>query len=153
MEKSFEYAKSKYVISNDRSKLDIPLIHKFLLKEAYWSKDIPYNLVQKSIENSLNFGLYLNENQIGYAKVISDFSTITHLGDVFILESYRGKGLGKFLMHNIMYHERIQGLRSWILLTSDAHFLYEKFGWTPLLEPKKWMEISNPDIYKLHLTD
>lgn len=137
-----------FSISTDKSKLDIPVIHQYLSRESYWSQNIPVERIQKSIENALCFGIYHNDQQIGYAKVISDFSTMAYLGDVFVLESYRGKGLSKWLMETIMSHPELQDLRRWILLTADAHELYQKYGWKPIASPDKWMEIHRPNIYQ-----
>ena len=127
--------------------LDIPFIHEFLSKEADWSRGIPLDRVQKSIENSLNFGLYHQEQQIGFARIISDFSTIAYLGDVFILKEYRGSGLSKWLMESIMGHEKLQGLRRWILLTDTAEWLYKKYGFQKVPKPELYMEKHNPQVY------
>jgi len=139
--------KSPFSISTDKSKLDIDSIHKFLSTKAYWCLNIPKSTVQTSIENSLCFGVYENHKQVGFARVISDFSTIAYLGDVYVLEEYRGKGLSKWLMETIMSHENLQGLRRWILLTGDAHELYRQFGWTNIADPTKWMELHNKNVY------
>lgn len=137
-----------FTITTDKSKLDINVIHRYLSGESYWSKNIPIERIQKSIENALCFGVYHNDQQIGYAKVVSDFSTMAYLGDVFILETYRGQGLSKQLMETIMSHPELQNLRRWILLTADAHELYKKYGWQPIASPEKWMEIHQPDIFR-----
>ncbi|WP_290791618.1 GNAT family N-acetyltransferase [Flavihumibacter sp. UBA7668] len=136
-----------FLISTDKSKLDIDSIHTFLSAKAYWSLHIPIERVQKAIENSLCFGVYQKELQIGFARVISDYSTIAYLGDVYILEAFRGQGLSKWLMETIMSHPDLQGLRRWILLTGDAHGLYEQFGWTAIADPSKWMELHNKNVY------
>jgi GNAT superfamily N-acetyltransferase len=137
-----------YLISTDKSKLDLPLIHSFLSTQAYWSLNIPFAIVKRSAENSLCFGVYQGPQQVGFARVISDFATIAYLGDVFILPEHRGKGLSKRLMEAIMAHPDLQGLRRWILLTGDAHELYRQFGWKPINKPDLYMEIAVPDIYK-----
>ncbi|WP_255501896.1 GNAT family N-acetyltransferase [Olivibacter sp. SDN3] len=121
-------------------------IHAFLSK-AYWSLNIPKEKVQAAIKNSLCFGIYKNKKQIGFARVISDFSTIAYLGDVYILEDYRELGLSKWLMETIMSYSHLQGLRRWILLTRDAHELYRKFGWTDIADPSIWMEYHNKNVY------
>lgn len=131
----------RFTISTDQSKLDIPAIHDFLSNKAYWSLGIPFEKVETSIKNSLCFGLYDGEKQIGLARVISDLSTIAYLGDVYILEEYRGRGLSRPLIEAVMAHPNLQGLRRWILLTGDAHELYRKFGWTNIADPTKWMEV------------
>jgi GNAT superfamily N-acetyltransferase len=141
--------KGEFSISTDRDKLDLGFIHGFLSGEAYWSRNIPLETVKKSIENSLNFGLYHADRQIGYARVITDYATIAYLGDVFVISEYRGKGLSKWLMQQVTDHPDLQGLRRWLLLTRDAHELYKKFGWQPIQSPDRYMERFNPDVYKL----
>lgn len=136
-----------FYISTDKSKLDINAIHDFLSTKAYWCLNIPKDSVKISIENSFCFGLYEHKKQIGFARVISDFSTIAYLGDVYILEEYRGKGLSKWLMETIMNFPKLQGLRRWILLTGDAHELYRKYGWTDLADSSIWMELHNKNVY------
>ncbi|MDO6518545.1 GNAT family N-acetyltransferase [Zobellia uliginosa] len=143
-----ETHKNGYTISTDKDKLDISCIHKFLSNEADWSKGIPISTLKTSIKNSLNFGLYYNNEQIGYARIISDYSTIAYLGDVFVLEAYRGNGLSKWLMGEIMEHPNLQGLRRWILLTDTADWLYKKFGFKQLPHPELYMEKHNPKVYK-----
>lgn len=139
--------KEDYCISTDKGKLDIDAIHEFLSTQAYWCLNIPKDKVQRAIENSFCFGVYQEKKQIGFARVITDFSTIAYLGDVYILEENRGKGISKWLMETIMNHPDLQGLRRWILLTGDAHGLYRPFGWTDLADFTKWMEIHNKNIY------
>ena len=142
-----EAYKDEYLISTDREKLDIELIHDFLSNESGWSNGIPIERVEKSIANSLNLGIYTGQKLIGFARVISDFSTIAYLGDVFILPGYRGLGLSKWLMETIVAHQELQGLRRWILLTDTAEWLYEKYGFTKLPRPEVYMEKFNPDVY------
>jgi len=137
-----------YIVSTDKQLLDIDLIHAFLSKEAYWSRGIPKATLFKSIENSLCFGVYSDTDQVGFARVITDYATIAYLGDLFILESHRGKGLSKQLINAIMSHDELQGLRRWILLTGDAHELYRKYGWTNLADPSVWKELHNKSVYR-----
>ncbi len=141
--------KDGFCISTDNAKLDIETIHEFLSTKAYWCINIPKDKVQTAIQNSLCFGVYQGKKQIGFARIISDFSTIAYLGDVFILEEYRGKGLSKWMMENIMNYPSLQGLRRWILLTGDAHSLYRQFGWTDIVDPTKWMELHNKNVYSM----
>lgn len=136
-----------FCISTGKDKLDLDAIRTFLSTQAYWCLNIPRATVQKSIDHSLCFGVYHHEEQIGFARVITDFSTIAYLGDVYILESYRGRGLSKWLMETIMHHPDLQGLRRWMLLTGDAHGLYRKFGWNAIADPTRWMELHNKDVY------
>jgi GNAT superfamily N-acetyltransferase len=137
-----------YSFSTDRSKLDLPLIHAFLSTQAYWCLNIPFATVKRSVENSLCFGVYQGDRQVGFARIITDYATIAYLGDVFILPEHRGKGLSKRLIGEIMAHPDLQGLRRWMLLTRDAHGLYLQNGWKPIANPDRYMEIANPDIYK-----
>ena len=139
--------KNEFCISTDRSKLDIDSIHEFLSTKAYWCLNIPKATLQNAIQNSLCFGVYEKEKQIGFARVITDFSTIAYLGDVYILEEYRGRGLSKWLVETIMNHRNLQGLRRWILLTKDAHELYRQFGWNNIADPPKWMERHDKNVY------
>jgi N-acetylglutamate synthase-like GNAT family acetyltransferase len=137
-----------FLITTDNSKLDMVAIHEFLSKHSGWSNNIPFERVKTSIENSLNFGLLHHDKQIGFARVISDFSTIAYLGDIYVLDSYRGRGLSKKLMDCVMNHPHLQGLRRWILLTNTADWLYEKYGFTKLPNPEWYMELYNPNLYK-----
>ncbi len=136
------------LISTDKSKLDIPLIHNFLSKESYWAKNIPIELVKKSVANSLCFGVYLDGRQIGFARVMSDCATFAYIADVFILAPYRGKGISKKLMEFIKEHPELQGLRRWMLATADAHGLYKQFGFTGLALPERFMEIAVQHVYE-----
>ncbi|HXB41933.1 MAG TPA: GNAT family N-acetyltransferase [Bacteroidia bacterium] len=135
-----------YTISTDKNKLDIKVIHDFL-SNSYWAKNIPVEIVKYSIENSLCFGVYYKEKLIGFARVISDFATFAYLGDVFILEEHRGKGLSKILMKEVFSHPQLQGLRRFCLGTRDAHKLYEQFGFYLIKKPELWMEIKHENIY------
>ena len=139
--------KDDYVITTDKSMMDVKMIHKFLANESYWSKNIPLERVKKAIENSLNFGIFYKEKQIGFARVISDFSTIAYLGDLFILKEYRGQGLARLLLEQVMNYPELKGLRRWILLTKEAHDLYQQYGWAMVARPESWMEIHDPQVY------
>jgi len=141
------YSKNGFEISTDRSRLDVQVIHRFLSEESYWAKNISMEAVKCSVENSLCYGMYYENRQIGFAKVITDFATTAYLGDVFILKEYRGKGLSHWLMTVILSHPRLQNLRRWILATKDAHGLYTKSGFGPLAKPERWMELHKPDAY------
>ena len=141
-----EHRRGEFVISADRRRLDLIVIHGFLT-ECYWAKGIPREVVARSIENSLCFGMYHDRKQIGFARVISDYATYAYIGDVFVLDSYRGRGLGKWLMECIMKHPRLRGLRRWSLVTGDAHGLYAQFGFTPLKTPERHMELHDAEVY------
>ena len=137
----------EYTITTDKSKMDVAAIHEFLSKYSGWSNNIPFESVKTAIDNSLNFGLFHNNQQIGFARVISDFATIAYLGDIYVLEHYRGQGLSKKLMDCVMTHPYLQGMRRWILLTSTANWLYEKYGFTAPAKPEVYMEKYNPNVY------
>jgi GNAT superfamily N-acetyltransferase len=147
----FSCRKGEYHISTDKSELNIPLIHHFLANESYWAKDIPLEIVKKSIQNSLCFGIYRGTEQIGFARLITDFATFAYLADVFILQPFRGKGLSKWLVEQIMGHPDLQGLRRWMLATSTAHGLYQQFGWKKISDPTIWMEIRKENPYSVDL--
>lgn len=138
--------KNGFIISTDKSKIDLKAVHDFL-SNSYWAKGIPVDTVKKSIENSLCFGIYQSDQQVGFARVISDFATYAYLADVFVLEEYRGKGLAKWLMEVIKAHPQLQGLRKFTLATRDAHSLYAQFGFTGLNIPDRWMECNDPNVY------
>lgn len=138
---------TEYTVSTDKTRLDLPSIHQFLSTQAYWSLNIPFTTVKRSVENSLCFGVYFGPQQVGFARVITDYATIAYLGDVFIIPEHRGKGLSKKLVDEIMTHPDLQGMRRWILLTGDAHGLYRQFGWEPITKPELYMEIARPNIY------
>ena len=142
-----EYGKEQFLITTNRSRLDVEMIHSFLTR-SYWAKGIRREVVARSLENSLCFGVYRDTEQIGFARVISDYATYAYIGDVFIVESYCGHGLGKWLMQCIMEHPRLQGLRRWSLVTADAHGLYAQFGFTALDAPERYMEIYNSSVYE-----
>jgi len=137
----------RFLISTDRAKLDLDVIHRFLTR-SYWSEGIPRETIARAIENSLCFGVYNGAEQVGFARVISDFATYAYLADVFILEPYRERGLGKELVATVMAHPELQGLRRWSLGTRDAHGLYAQFGFTALENPSRMMEIANPEVYQ-----
>jgi len=142
---------NEYEISTDKKRLDLALVHDFLAKESYWAKGIPVEVMKKSIDNALCFGVYHRDRQIGFARVITDFATTAYVGDVFIIKPYRGRGLGKRLMETIVNHLELQGLRLWFLGTKDAHGLYEKYGFKKVFTTsfmERLMTILNPDAYR-----
>ena len=141
-----EYREGAYLISTDRARLDVGAIHRFLAG-SYWAKGIPLEVVRRSVENSLCFGLYAGAEQVGFARVVTDYATFAWLGDVFIAEPHRGRGLSKWLMECVRGHPGLQGIRRWTLVTADAHGLYSKSGFAPLKAPEGWMEINDPDMY------
>lgn len=135
-----------YTIDTDKARLDIDLIHGYLSREAYWSKNIPKPLVVRAIENSLCFGAYDDRQQIGFARVITDYAVFAYIGDVFVLPEHRGRGVSKMLMRAITEHPALQGLRRWALVTHDAQGLYRQYGFRDLSAPERHMEkvMANP---------
>jgi N-acetylglutamate synthase-like GNAT family acetyltransferase len=139
--------KDRFFITTEKEKFDIDLIHSFLSR-SYWAEGISKEIIKRSIEGALCFGVFEGEKQIGFARMITDKATFAYLADVFIIEEYRGFGLSKWLMEVIMSHPDLQGLRRMMLATKNAHGLYQQFGFTPLNNVDRWMHIHNPDIYK-----
>jgi GNAT superfamily N-acetyltransferase len=140
-----EWRRGAYLISTDTSRLDLAMIHRFLTT-SYWAAGTSFEAVQRSIEHSLTFGVYKEDQQVGLARVITDYATFAYLTDVFILEEFRGQGLSKWLMEVILAHPDLQGFRRWILLTRDAHGLYRKVGFTSPRTPERYMELAFPDV-------
>ncbi len=133
-----------YEISTDKSRLNLPIIHQFLSERSYWAKGRSDEAVQKSIDHSLCFGVYHKESgQVGFARVVTDYTVFAYILDVFILEDHRGQGLGKALMETVINFPPLKGIRKWQLATNDAHGLYEKVGFRPLATPEKLMEKVN----------
>ncbi len=134
------------VVSTDRSRLDLDVIHGFLTT-SYWARGIPRETVVRSMEHSLCFGAFDEGRQVGFARVVSDHATFAYICDVFALESHRGSGVGKSLMAAIMSHPELQGLRRWTLFTRDAHGLYRQFGFGAAAHPERLMEVVDRDPY------
>lgn len=139
--------KTMYEISTDKGRLDLPLIHRFLSQESYWATNIPLDIVQRSIEYSLCFGVYDAEEQVGFARVITDQATFAYLADVFVLPNYRGRGIAKRLIATISAYPSLQGLRRWVLATRDAHELYAQFGFVALDQPELFMQRKRENPY------
>jgi GNAT superfamily N-acetyltransferase len=139
---------SQLEISDDKGRLDVPLIHRFLSEEAYWSLGIPRSTVQRAINHSLCFGGYLAGQQVAFARVITDKATFGYLADVFVLPGHRGQGHSKALIAAILAHPELQGLRRLSLATADAHGLYASFGFLPPARPENLMEKHDPEIYQ-----
>lgn len=142
-----DFHTDEVTISTDKGRLDLAVIHRFLSEESYWAGNRSIDQTRTAIENSICFGLYTGDVQVGFARVVSDKATFAYLGDVFIVEEFRGLGLGKRLMEAIVQHPDLQGLRRWILATKDAHGLYNRFEFTPLRFPERWMERAAPNAY------
>ncbi len=139
----YTVTKDEYTISTDKSKIDIDYVHEFL-SHSYWSPGVAIETVKKAKENSLCFGVYYNDKQLGYARMVTDKATFAYLADVFIDEKFRGKGLGKWLVETILAHPELKGLRRILLATKDAHKLYEQLGFTSINNPGRYM-VYNPD--------
>lgn len=150
MSENINIAKEDLLISTDFSLLDMPLIHHFLSTGSYWAEGIPMETVEKALSNSLCFGLFKNNKQIGFARLVTDKATFAYLADVFVLEEHRGQGLSKWLIEVIQSHPELQGLRRWMLMTRDAQGLYEKFGWTVLDEDARLRSMQRhfKEVYK-----
>jgi GNAT superfamily N-acetyltransferase len=142
-----EWRQENFIISTDKNKLDVPYIHQFLSNESYWAEGIPFDIVKKSIENSLCLGIYDGKKQIGFARIITDEATFGYLADVFVDTAYRGRGLSKWLMQIITNLPFMPLLRRFMLATKDAHKLYEQFGFTPLTLPERFMQLHHPNVY------
>jgi GNAT superfamily N-acetyltransferase len=141
---NMDITKGDYLISTDRTKLDLRFIHDYLSKESYWVRGMPFEKVVAAADHSLNFGLYHGDRQIGYARIVTDYSRVAYLADVFVIDEYRGRGLSKWLMEVILAHPDLQGLKRWMLHTRDAHGLYEQYGWGAPAKPETYLEIYNP---------
>lgn len=139
--------KGEYEIDTDKRRLDLSAIHRFLSQESYWAKNRTMEQTLTAIENSLCFGVFCGREQVGFARVITDKATFAYIGDVFILEEHRGKGLSKWLMEIVVAQPDLQGLRRWLLATYDAHGLYRHFDFDGLKHPERWMERTAPDAY------
>ncbi|MBG9375361.1 GNAT family N-acetyltransferase [Panacibacter sp. DH6] len=155
MNEHYEVTKDDYCISTDQSKLDIDTVYNYIAYESYWAQGITKDVVEKSVANSLCFGLYKGAAQIGFARLVTDKATFAYLADVFVLEAYRGKGLSKWLMQVIHAHPGLQTLRRWLLGTRDAHGLYEQFGWTRFTPEiaERFMQKHNPGVYTKQATN
>ena len=142
----YERQQDGYIISTDHAKLDINKIHNYISTQSYWGIGRSVEVVRKSIENSLPFGVYYKDKMIGFARIVTDYATFAWIADVFVLPEHRGIGLSKWLMENILAHPELQGFRRWVLATKDAHELYRKFGFYELHRPERWMERFDPDM-------
>ena len=141
-----DITKGPFSATAERQRIDVDAVHAFLTR-CFWARGISRELVAKSIAHSLCFGLFHEKAQIGFARVVTDYSTYAYLCDVYVLEDYRGKGLGKWMMEFLMGHPELQGLRRFQLATRDAHGLYRPFGFERLVKPERHMEIFRPGMY------
>ena len=150
MQAIYEVSEGLYYITTDISKLDVDVIHRFLSEESYWAKGVPRNIVEKSIANSLCFGMFNKNEQVGFARLTTDKATFAYVADVFVLHEHRGKGLCKWLIKTMQAHPELQNLRRWLLTTKDAHTLYEQLGWQkPSADyAYRFMMRQNLNVYK-----
>ncbi len=139
MPQILETRRDQFTISTDPARLDIDAICDFLAR-AYWANTRPRERTERAIQNSLVFGVYDGDKQIGVARVVSDYSIFAYLCDVFIQEDYRAHGLGKWLIQTIMEHPDLKDMRRWVLVTNDAHRLYEQYGFTSIEDTEHWMQ-------------
>ena len=150
-----EWTRDEYVLTAARERVDVAVVHGYLTR-SYWAEGIPRATVERSLDHSLCLNLWHAPSgldgedaaHVGFARVVSDFATVAYLGDVFVLDPHRGRGLSRWMMETLNAHPRLQGLRRWILLTRDAHGLYEKCGWTKVARPDRSMERWDPDVYR-----
>ena len=151
-----EWHQGEYTVSTDPTRLNLPLIHDFLCNTSYWATGRSSDVVRRSIENSLSFGVFKDGEQVGFARVVTDYATFAWVADVFILDQHRGRGLGKWLIDVIVSHPELQGFRRWVLATKDAHEIYRRVGFRELHRPERWMERpdenmqESPDYWKAH---
>jgi GNAT superfamily N-acetyltransferase len=144
----WEEQRGQYTVSADPARMDLNVIHGYLAR-AYWCEEVPREIIERAVRNSLCFGLFERDQQVGFVRVVTDYATFAYLCDVFVLESHQGQGLGTWLMQCVVAHPALQGLR-WHLTTRDAHSLYRKVGFVPLSKPERHMERFIYDIYKRH---
>jgi GNAT superfamily N-acetyltransferase len=143
---TIEIERDGYVVSTDPDRLDLVSMHCFL-RATYWCRDIPLEVLKRAVTGSLCFGLYHGTDQVGFARVVTDQATFAYLCDVYVIDAHRGRGLGSWLMEIVCGHESLQGLRRFVLVTRDAHRLYERYGFRPLAQPDRYMEVFRPDVY------
>jgi GNAT superfamily N-acetyltransferase len=137
-----------YTVSDDPARLDPTAIHAYL-RHAYWSEQIPFEIVERALRGSLCIGAYDADGaQVGLVRLISDYATYCYVCDVYVLEEHRGRGLSKAMMAMAVEHPRLQGLRRWNLVTNDAHGLYAQVGFAPPKNPERYMERLDADVYK-----
>ena len=141
-----EWRRGDYLISTDRERLDLNVIHDYLSRESYWAQGRSLETVERSIANSLPFGIYKDDKLVGFGRVVTDYATFGWIADVFVLDEFRGQGLSKWLVEVMLAHPELQGFRRWVLATKDAHGLYRKYGFAELLKPERWMERPDPKM-------
>jgi len=141
-----EQVRDEYTVSTDPARLDLAAVHRYLAA-SYWSPGLPMDVLARAVAGSLCFGLYRGAEQVGFARVITDRATFAYLCDVYVLDAHRGRGLGRWLLEAVVGHPALQGLRRFVLVTRDAHRLYQRFGFRPLARPEGYLEVHRPDVY------
>jgi GNAT superfamily N-acetyltransferase len=144
---AMEWSRDGFRITTDPAQIDRAAAHAYLTR-SYWAEEVPREIVDRSIDNSLAFAVFEADKQVGFARVITDRATFAYVADVYVLEEYRGRGLARWLMETIGAHPDLQGLRRWILTTRDAHGLYRKVGFVPVARTERFMEIDRPGLYR-----
>jgi GNAT superfamily N-acetyltransferase len=142
-----EWRRGDFSVSDDPGRIDRARVHEFIARESYWAKGIPRDVMDRAIDHSISFGLYHGARQLGFARVVTDRSTFAYLCDVFVEEDERGAGLGKWLVECIVAHPDLQGLRRFSLMTRDAHELYRRFGFKPMSDATRYLEIHHANAY------
>jgi GNAT superfamily N-acetyltransferase len=140
--------RGEYAVSDDPALMDVEAVHRYLCHESYWAKGIPLELVRRSIEGSLAFGLYRDGRQIGFCRFVTDRATFAYLCDVYVAEAERGRGLGRWMIESALGHPGLKGLRRMVLVTRDAHGMYAKLGFSALGKPEGYMELLRPKLYQ-----
>jgi GNAT superfamily N-acetyltransferase len=143
-----EWQRDEYRVTDERSRMDLGVIHGFMAGESYWAAGIPEGVMARAVANSLCFGLFLRDRQVGFARVVTDRATFGYLCDVFVDRGHRGAGLGKWLVDCVLSHPDLQGLRRLCLVTRDAHELYKGFGFKPMPDATRYLELHRPDVYR-----
>jgi len=143
-----EWHRGEYLITTDRERFDVELIHDYLSQRSYWARGRSLEVVRRALENSLGFAVFRGSEQTGFGRVVTDYATFAWIADVFVLEQYRGRGLSKWLIEVMVSHPQLQGFRRWVLATRDAHELYRRYGFAELKDPTRWMEKFNETIHQ-----
>ncbi|HUB05923.1 MAG TPA: GNAT family N-acetyltransferase [Myxococcales bacterium] len=142
-----EWTRDSYLLVDDQARVDVDAVHAFLTT-SYWAEGVPREVVERSVQGSLCFSLFLGDEQVGFVRAITDSATFAYLCDVYVLPAHRGRGLARWMIASLAEHPRLRSLRRWLLATRDAHGLYEKLGFTPLSAPERFMERLNRDGYR-----
>lgn len=142
-----EWQRNEYTVSTDPARLQLDVIHGFLVG-SYWAAGIPRETVERSLRNSLCYGVYHGEEQVGFGRLVTDFAVFAYVADVFTLEAHRGRGLARWMARCMLETPELQGLRRWLLATRDAHAVYQSVGFETVTEPSRFMQILHRDVYR-----